>query len=202
MKSKEAKKVLGVTSRTLYNYVHQGKIASFKINKNRSEYNDEDIYKLVGKRNGHIERGVVTYGRVSLNKQKGDLEAQNERLYNYSISNGFKLVKQYSDIKSGMNFVDRVGFNMLLNDVVDGGIKTIIVENKDRLCRFGFDLFENFCKRFNTEIIVTSFFESKTYEQELTDDLISIIHYFSMKSYSNRRKLNKIKKELLNTIAE
>jgi predicted site-specific integrase-resolvase len=38
---------------------------------------------------------------------------------------------------------------------------------------------------------------SKTYEQELADDLISIIHYFSMKSYSNRRKLNKIKSLLL-----
>ena len=37
---------------------------------------------------------------------------------------------------------------------------------------------------------------NKSYEQELTEDLISIIHYFSMKSYSHRRKLNKIRKEL------
>lgn len=37
---------------------------------------------------------------------------------------------------------------------------------------------------------------NKSYEQELTDDLISIIHYFSMKSYSHRRKLNKIRKEI------
>ena len=38
--------------------------------------------------------------------------------------------------------------------------------------------------------------DNKSYEQELTDDLISIIHYYSMKSYSNRRKLNKIEKTL------
>lgn len=37
---------------------------------------------------------------------------------------------------------------------------------------------------------------NKSYGQELTDDLISIIHYFSMKSYSHRRKLNKIRKEI------
>lgn len=34
------------------------------------------------------------------------------------------------------------------------------------------------------------------YEQELTDDLLSIIHYYSMKSYSNRRKLNNAAKAL------
>ena len=37
---------------------------------------------------------------------------------------------------------------------------------------------------------------NKSYEQELTDDLISIIHYYSMKSYSNRKKLNNAKKAL------
>ena len=39
---------------------------------------------------------------------------------------------------------------------------------------------------------------TKTYEQELTEDLISIVHHFSMKSYSHRRKLNKIRKDLEN----
>lgn len=38
--------------------------------------------------------------------------------------------------------------------------------------------------------------ENKSYEQELTDDLISVIHYFTMKSYLHRRKLNKFRKEL------
>ena len=43
---------------------------------------------------------------------------------------------------------------------------------------------------------------NKSYEQELIEDLISIIHYFSMKSYSHRRKLNKIRKELEDTKSE
>ena len=96
-----------------------------------------------------------------------------------------------------MNFNDRKEFNKLLIEITENKIDNIIIENKDRLCRFGFDLFETFCKQFNTNIIVTSDMENKSYEQELTDDLISIIHYFSMKSYSNRRKLNKIKQDLL-----
>ena len=30
--------------------------------------------------------------------------------------------------------------------------------------------------------------DEENYEKELTEDLISIIHHFSMKMYSNRRK--------------
>lgn len=40
-------------------------------------------------------------------------------------------------------------------------------------------------------------FQNKDMEKELTEDLIAIIHYYSMKVYNGRRKtFNKIKKEL------
>ena len=43
---------------------------------------------------------------------------------------------------------------------------------------------------FNTKIFVIDDHEetNKTFQDELTEDLISIIHHFSMKLYSNRRK--------------
>ena len=89
-----------------------------------------------------------------------------------------------------------------MSQIVKGNIGIIVVENKDRLCRFGFDLFETFCSYFGTKIIIANDISEKTHEQELTEDLISIIHYFSMKSYSPRRKLNKIQKELEDANAE
>lgn len=93
---------------------------------------------------------------------------------------------------------DRNDFKELLEEVINGKIQFVIIENKDRLCRFGFELIEQLFKYYGTYIIVANdSIQNKTYEQELTDDLLSIIHYFSIKSYSNRRKLNKIKKELL-----
>jgi predicted site-specific integrase-resolvase len=195
MKAKEAKKLLGVTQQTLKNYVRYGKIRFIAINPFHYEYNDEDVYSLIGfsRKTNKIN---VTYSRVSLNKQKNDLESQTKRLYDYCSSKGFILSKQITDIKSGMNFNSRKGFEELLKDVVSGSIENIIIENKDRLCRFGFDLFQTFCKYHGAKIIVTSEVENKSYEQELTDDLVSIVHYFSMKSYSHRAKLNKIKKEL------
>ena len=67
---------------------------------------------------------------------------------------------------------------------IDGKIEYIIIENKDRLCRFGYELLEKLFLFYGTKLIVINdIIQNKTYEQELTDDLISIIHYFSMKSY-------------------
>lgn len=98
-----------------------------------------------------------------------------------------------------MNF-QRDGLNQLIEDIVKGNIELIVIENKDRLCRFGFDLFEQFCKFYKTKILVVNAISDKSYEQELTEDLISIIHYFSMKSYSHRRELNKLQKEIENKV--
>ena len=77
-----------------------------------------------------------------------------------------------------------------------GEVELLVVENKDRLTRFGFDMLEKFFKYFGCSILVLNELENKTYEQELADDLITIVHHFTMKSYSHRRKLNKIRKEL------
>ena len=195
MKAKEVKKILGITQQTIGQYVKRGLIRHVAINAYHYEYNDEDVYGLVGiTRN--LNRVNVTYSRVSLSKQKNDLESQTKRLYDYCGSKGIILSKQFSDIKSGMNFDNRKEFNELLKEIVQNNIENVIIENKDRLCRFGFDLFETFCKYHGAKIIVTSEVQNKSYEQELTDDLVSIIHYFSMKSYSHRAKLNRIKREL------
>ena len=138
----------------------------------------------------------VCYARVS-NPPKRYAEEQLSRLLNFCSSKGIQVDRTFIDVKSGMNF-DRDGLNELIQEIVKGNIGTIVIENKDRLCRFGFELFESFCKFYNTSIVVVNDLPDKTYEEELTEDLISIIHYFSMKSYSHRLKLNKIKKELEN----
>jgi predicted site-specific integrase-resolvase len=197
MKAKEVKKILGITQVTLGTYVKLGKIRIEAINKYNYRYNDDDVYKLIGIKKEKHNRINVSYCRISDKPRKNDLKEQSQRLYEYCLNKGITLDKQYEDIKSGMSF-DRHGFKELLEEVINGKIQFVIIENKDRLCRFGFELIEQLFKYYGTNIIIANdTIQNKTYEQELTDDLIYIIHYFSMKSYSNRRKLNKIKKELL-----
>lgn len=196
MKAREVRKLLGITYVTLNNYIKQGKIRYTKINSNHYIYNEEDVYKLIGVKKEKHKRINVTYSRISNKPRKNDLKEQSNRLYNFSVSKGLSIDKQFEDIKSGISF-DRKGFNEMLNLIINGKVECVIIENKDRLARFGFELLEYLFKLYGTKIIIANDeIPNKSYEQELTEDLISIIHYFSMKSYSNRSKLNKIKKDL------
>lgn len=154
------------------------------------------MYEFIGKRKEKHSTKIISYSRVSTQKQKDQLKNQTQRIYESCISKGIKLDEQFEDIGSGMSS-DRKNFNKICQMIFKGEVDTLIIENKDRLTRFGFDMLEQFFKYFGTSILVLNdSLENKSYEQELTEDLIAIIHYFSMKSYSHRRKLNKLRKEL------
>lgn len=141
-------------------------------------------------------RKNVAYSRVSNTKQKDDLIRQEESIRKYASENGIKIDEYLSEIASGMN-EDRKQFNKLIDSVIRGDISKIYITYKDRLTRFGFSYFENLFKNFDCEIITLSTTSETTFEQEITQDLISIIHHFSMKMYSNRRmKMNKLLKEI------
>jgi putative resolvase len=198
VKASEVRKILNITQPTLSKYANNGLISFIKINKYHYEYNDEDVYKIIGIKKDKRSRKIVSYSRVSTGIQKSQLDDQSNRIYEYSISKGLNLDEQYKDIKSGMNF-ERKSFQELIENVIKGNIELVIVENKDRLVRFGFELIELIFRYFGAKILVINdTISNKNYQQELTEDLVSIIHYFSMKMYSHRRKLNKLKKELLN----
>ena len=194
MKAKEVLNILNITHRTLGTYVKKGLLNPTKINTNHYEYDPEEVFAILGK---NKERYNITYSRVSLPKQKNDLKIQTKRLYEFSTSNGYQIKEQIKDIKSGMSFEDRKGFVKLLKKVMNYEVKNVIIEHKDRLVRFGFELIQMLFDKYGTNIIVISDDDTnKTYEQEVTDDLLSIIHYYSMKSYSHRRKLNNAAKAL------
>ena len=193
MKANEVRKILGVTQKTINTYVKNGKLNPLVINSHHYEYDRDEVYSLIKKSK---ERVTVTYARVSLPKQKNDLKTQNERLYDFALRNGYRLSEQIEDIKSGMAFSERKGLMKLIAMVVDERVEYVIVENKDRLVRFGFELLKEVFAAHGTEIIVMSDTPNKTYEQELTDDLISVIHHYSMESYANRRKLHNAEKAL------
>lgn len=196
MKSKEVLKILGVTRTTLTKYVKEGTIKVTKMKNGYYNYDDDSVYAFIGLKKKKHNSKIISYARVSTQNQKEQLKAQSNRIYEFCISKGIVLDEQIEDIKSGMSF-DRKGFDKLCQEVIRGNVEMIVIENKDRLMRFGYEMFEKFFRYFGTKILVLNDeISNKSYEQELTDDLISIIHYFSMKSYSHRRKLNKLRKEL------
>ena len=199
MRAKEVRKILGITEQTLYNYTKAGKLKYRVTGTGWNDYDEDSVYEFLGYKNARKEKINVSYSRVSTQSQKEQLKEQTRRIYESCIVRNIKLSKQYEDIKSGMDS-NRKDFLDILSEVIKGNIGCIVIENKDRLIRFGFDLPETIFKKFGTTtIVLNDELDNKSYEQELTEcseDLISIIHYFTMKSYSHRRKLNKLRKLL------
>lgn len=195
--AKEAKNILKINATTLKSWKDKGILSYKKLSDKKILY---DIDSVLNNSDMVDNRLNVIYARVSNTKQHNDLLNQIELVKSYCITNGIKISKVYQDIASGMN-ENRKDFNILINDVISGKIKNIYISFKDRLTRFGFDYFKNLFQKYNVNIIILDKLEesNKMFQDELTEDLISIIHHFSMKLYSNRRKkLKEIEKILEN----
>lgn len=196
MKAKEVLKLLNISRVTLCKYIREGILKGVKTPTGQWIYDDDSVYSFIGLKKSKKNKRNISYSRVSAQNQRFQLKDQTQRIYDSCMAKGIQLDEQIEDIKSGMSF-DRKGFQYLCEEVIRGNVELVIIENKDRLVRFGYEIFEGFFRYFGTKILVLSDnVQNKTYEQELSEDLISIIHYFSMKSYSHRRKLNKMRKEL------
>lgn len=189
MKSNEVLKLLKISRVTLCKYVKNGKIRVEKEPNGYYKYNDEDVYKILGK--GDDGRLNVIYARVSTAKQKQDLENQIANNIAYLNSQGIKVDKIYSDIKSGMS-LDRKGFMELLSDVMDYKIKSVYISYKDRLARLSYELVTKLFNDYGTTIEIINNCESISLEQELFEDIMQTIHSFSMKMYSKRRIAKKL----------
>ena len=146
--------------------------------------------------NRDIPRKTYIYARVSSNNQKKDLENQKNLLLNYCLTNGIKVAGVYSDVASGISFENRKQFFELLDEVIDHKVNKVIITYKDRISRVGFDLFYHLFKKFGTEIVVISEIgSSKLESEEIFEEIVSLLHCYSMRLYSKRR-INKIKEVL------
>jgi putative resolvase len=189
IKSKEFKKILGLSNQALYERRKKGQL-KFKI------VNGVYFYWLEENIEIDPNRYNAIYCRVSNTKQKEDLDKQEQILKEYAISNGYKVDYVFRDIASGMNET-RKDLDDLIKLVIENKVNKVFISYKDRLTRFGYNYFEYVFKMFGTKIEVVNLTKEEDFQTELTQDLISIIHHFSMKMYSNRRKeLNALKKIL------
>jgi predicted site-specific integrase-resolvase len=199
MKSKEVLKILNVTRQTLTQYVKSGKIRVVEGTNGFYTYNDDDVYKLIGIVG---ERENVIYCRVSTQKQKQDLANQETLLNSFCAANGIIVKDRFIDIGSGMDY-DRKEFKRLLDKVMEHKVKTIYITYKDRFGLISFDLLNKLFNHFGCKIIAISESDNKqTIEQEIFSEIIALLHCFSMKMYSSRRKkkLDLMKQDLQNEI--
>jgi len=128
----------------------------------------------------------VGYARVSSATQKDDLERQKQLLHSYAKDKGYDEIQTLSDVGSGLN-EKRKGFLKLLEMVAERKVSKVIVAYEDRLTRFGFETLRKLFQAFGTEIEVINGGE-KTPQEELVEDLITIVSHFAGELYGKRSR--------------
>ncbi len=190
MTAKDVLRILQITRPTLTKYVKEGKLKVTTKGNGRYDYDADSVYKMLNK---DIERKTYLYARVSTSEQKKDLENQVQLLKNFCFQNGYVINGVYQDIASGISFDKREQFFDMLDDILAGKVNKVIITYKDRLSRVGFELFTYLFQKYGCEIIVISEVGSEKLDsQEIFEEIISLLHCYSMKLYS-RRKAKKIK---------
>lgn len=164
-----------VTVRTVWRWIKEG-----KLNIRRTETGRVRIIIDENK-----EKTVAIYSRVSSSENKDNLEAQKERLISYCNARGYKVAKVVMEIGSGLND-KRPKLEQLL---IDNNIDIIIVEHKDRLCRFGLNYIEKLLSLNGREIEIVNQVEGE--KEDLIQDFVSIITSFCARIYGQRRTKRK-----------
>lgn len=187
MKIGEFAKELGVSVQQLRDMDKNGILKPAAVSpKGTRYYSEEQLYRYTHQNQPH--RKVIGYCRVSTNGQKGDLETQISNVRTYMIAKGYSF-EVISDIGSGIN-CKKKGLQKLMKMISNKEVSRVVVLYKDRLMRFGYDMFSYFCELNDTEIEIIDHTET-TGEQELTEDLIQIITVFANRLYGKRSKKTK-----------
>lgn len=191
MKAKEIMSKYGICRETLCRWVKSGKIKYVVKPSGRYDYIDKlEPTTLTSKK-------TVIYARCSTSGQKDNLDRQIDRLKSFASAKGLIVNQIYSEIASALNY-NRKEYRKLYKEIISNNIDTIIIEYKDRLLRIGFDDFEELCKLFNVNLIVLDETNDKSKHQEIIEDMVAIIHHFSSKIYSTRKRKKIIDEITLN----
>ncbi|WP_368247122.1 IS607 family transposase [Clostridium perfringens] len=192
-KPKEFAELLNISVITLQRWDNDGKLKAFRTTTNRRYYTYEQYLEYTGIHKETDSRKIVIYTRVSTSNQKDDLKNQVEFLRQYANAKGIIVDEVIEDYGSGLNY-NRKKWNRLIDSCMTNEISTIIITHKDRFIRFGYDWFESFLAKFNVEIIVVNN-EILSPQEELVQDIISILHIFSCRIYGLRKYKKKIRED-------
>ena len=197
-KPKDFAELLGVSVKTLQRRDRENILKAKRTPTDRRYYTYDQYLEFKGIKNSTTNRKTVIYTRVSTNGQKDDLINQVKFLLNFTSSKGIIVDETIKDIGSGLNY-NRKKWNKLIEECMENKIDTIIITHKDRFIRFGYDWFERFLGKFNVKIIVVNN-EFLSPQEELVQDIISILHVFSCRIYGLKNYKKKVQedKSLLN----
>lgn len=198
----EASKLLGVCKETMRRMDRSGVLKAILTRGGHRRYDEDELLKY---RDGKVKQteptqlneSVTLYVRVSSHDQKknGDIDRQKARLLDYATKKGYIIQHIREEVASGVND-NRRQLKYALNDIVQKNSSIIIVENKDRFTRFGFNYLKLLVESHGGRIEFVNVPElNDDFYGDLVQDLVAIMASFSAKIYGKRSKKNREKKK-------
>ena len=191
--SEFAKKV-GVTVHTVQRWDRDGKLTARRTHTNRRYYTDEDVAHVLVSVLPPPTRRTVAYCRVSRQSQKADLVNQRQLVEQFCVARGLIVDEWIEEVGGGLN-LKRRKFLKLIEAIIDQDIKILVIAHKDRLARFGYDLIAHLCEKYACELLVMNS-ESLSPQEEMVQDLMTIIHTFSSRLYGLKNYKKALQKAL------
>jgi len=178
IKLQKAAELYNVHYRTILNWARDGKIQYITTPSGSRHYAIPSCEPTREK--------IVGYVRVSSYSQKQHLQSQSELLLLQ-----YPTAEIVSEVASGLNFRRKKLWN-IVEQAIAGDVTTLVVTHKDRLSRFGFEFIQRVFERFNCKVLVLNQVSTSP-EEELIQDILSIIHVFSSRLYGLRKYKDEFK---------
>ncbi len=204
---KEVQKLIEVSGTTLQRWANNGKVSCKRTLGGKRRYDLNQIKQLVAgtgscagdattmpnieqqeeeKKENTITKVNYCYCRVSSDKQKEDLERQVQ-----DCRRDYPQHQIIKDIGSGLNF-KRKGLQTILERAHQGMVNQVVVRNRDRLCRFGYELIEYVLRQNGVQLLVHGKEDQLEEDRhELADDLIAVTNFFVARSNGKRSAANR-----------
>lgn len=192
-KPKDFAELLNVSVKTLQRWDRDKILVAKRTPTDRRYYTYDQYLEFKGVSNDSNTKKKIIYTRVSTNNQKDDLKNQVKFLLDFANAKGIIIDEVIEDIGSGLNY-NRKKWNKLIEHCMENKIDSIMVTHKDRFIRFGYEWFERFLGKYDVKIIVVNN-ETLSPNEELVQDIISILHVFSCKIYGMRKYKKKIEED-------
>jgi predicted site-specific integrase-resolvase len=132
---------------------------------------------------------TVIYARVSSSDQKSDVDRQVARVLTWATENGYKIDKVVTEIGSALNG-RRPKFLAFLGD---SSITTILVEHRDRFCRFGADYVEAALNAQSRRLVVV---DSSEVDDDLAPDVTELLTSLRARLYGKQSASKRAQKAI------
>lgn len=181
----QAARLLGTTVKTMQRWEREERLVpAARTASNRRRYTESQLRAFLRLPSAAPPQRIVAYCRVSSAAQRPDLVNQRHVLEQFTAARGLAGVEYVEEVGGGLNF-GRKRFLALMDAIGRGELATLVLAHRDRLTRFGFDWFAHYAALHGCELLVLNQ-ERLSPEQEMVQDLMTIVHCFSSRLYGLR----------------